>query len=105
MSKTNEARHTEWHETCKCTLDASACNDKQRWNNEKLIDKGRCDKGFILNPSILECECDKSCDIGQYSDYENCKCRKELISKFVEECSETIDGNEMVYNATLNDHK
>ena len=31
MSRTNETRHIEWHETCKykCRLDASACNNKQ----------------------------------------------------------------------------
>ena len=33
------------------------------------------DKGF-WNPSNFECECDKSRDIGEYLDYENCKCRK-----------------------------
>ena len=27
---------------------------------------------------------------------------KELIDKLVEECSENIDGNEMIYNSTLN---
>ena len=29
MSRTNNARHTEWHETCKCKcrLDASVCNN------------------------------------------------------------------------------
>ena len=70
-----------------------------------MIDKGRCDTGFIWNSSNCECECDKSCDIGQYLDYKNCKCRKELISKLVEECSENIDQNEMIYNATLNDHR
>ena len=34
MSSTNETRHMEWHETskCKCRLDASVCNNKQRWN-------------------------------------------------------------------------
>ena len=56
MSRTNETRRLEWHETCKCKcrLDASVCNNKQRWNNDncrreckELIDKGRCDKGFI----------------------------------------------------------
>ena len=31
-----------------------------------------CDKGFIWNPSNCECECDKSCDVGEYLDYENC---------------------------------
>ena len=34
-----------------------------------MIDKGRCDKGFIWNPSMWDCECDKSCDLGEYSDY------------------------------------
>ena len=33
MLRTNEARQIEWHETCKCKcrLDASICNNKQRW--------------------------------------------------------------------------
>ena len=37
MSTTNETRHIKWHETCtcKCRLDASLCNNKQRWNNDK----------------------------------------------------------------------
>ena len=84
-SKTNETRHTEWHETCKCKcrLNSSACNDKQRWNEDKcrceckeLIGKSVCDKGFIWNPSKCECECYKSCDFSQYLDYKICKCRK-----------------------------
>ena len=31
MSRTNETRSIEWHETrkCKCRLDASVCNSKQ----------------------------------------------------------------------------
>ena len=60
-----------------------------------------CDKGFIWDPSNCECECDKSCSIGEYLDYKNCKCRKKIIVKLVEECSENIDGNEMLYNETL----
>ena len=60
------------------------------------------DKGFIWNSSICDCECDKSCDVGQKLDYENFRCRKKLIDRLVEECSENIDGNEMIYNATLN---
>ena len=108
MSRTNEARHIKWHNTCKCRLDASICNNKQRWNDGKcrceykeLIDKGMCDKGFIWNPSNCECESDKSCDIGEYLDYKNCKCRKKIIDKLTEECSENINGNEMLYNETL----
>ena len=37
MSRTNETRHVKWHKTCKCKcrLDASVCNNKQRWNEDK----------------------------------------------------------------------
>ena len=37
VSRTNETRHVEWHETCKCKcrLDASVCNNKQTWNEKK----------------------------------------------------------------------
>ena len=37
MSRTNETRHTEWYETCKCKcrLDGSLCNNKQCWNEDK----------------------------------------------------------------------
>ena len=49
-----------------------------------MIDKGVCDKGFIWTPTNCECECDKSRDIGEYVDYENCKCKKRLVDKLVE---------------------
>ena len=100
MSRTNETWHIKWHETCKCEcrLDASVCNNKQHWNDDKcwckckeLIEKGVCHKGYAWNPSNCECECDKSCDAGECLDYENCKCRKRLADKLVEECSENID--------------
>ena len=111
MSRTNETRHIKWHKNCRCIcrLDASVCNNKQRSSEDKcrceckeLIDKGMCDEGFIWNPSNCECECDKSCDIGEHLDYKNCKCRKRIIDKLVEECHENIDGNEMLYNESLN---
>ena len=118
MSRANETRHIGWHEMCKCKcrLDASVCNKKQPWNYNKcrceckeLIDKGVCDKGSIWNPSNCECEC----DVGEYLDYKNCKCRKKLVDKLVEECTENIDevkiagmalfehGNECVYSYTI----
>ena len=59
------------------------------------MDKGVCHKEFIWNPSNGDCECDKSCDVGEYLDYENCKCRKKLVDKLVEECSENIDEVKM----------
>ena len=52
-------------------------------------------KGSIWNPSSFECECDKSYDVGEYLDYANCKCRKRLIDKLVEECNEDVDEVEM----------
>ena len=56
-----------------------------------MIDNSLCDKGYSRNLSNWECECDKSCDIGEYLAYENCKCRKRLVDKLVDECTETVD--------------
>ena len=56
LSWSNQMKHIEWHETCKCKcrLDSRVYNNKQRWNEDKcrcecreLIDKRMCDKGFI----------------------------------------------------------
>ena len=64
MSRTNGTRHIEQHKTwkCKCRLDASVCNNEQRWNDDKyrceckeLIDKGVFEKGSIWNSSNYEC--------------------------------------------------
>ena len=111
---TNETRHIKWNDTCKykCRLDASGCNNKQHWNNDKcrcewkkLIEKGICDQGFIWNPCNCECECDKSCDVGEYLDYANCKCRKSSIDKLVKECSENISEKESYSNEINNYEK
>ena len=67
-----------------------------------LIDKGVCDKGFIWNPSNCECEYDKSCDVGEYLDYSNCKCMKKLFHKLVEECTENIDKIEIASEMSIN---
>ena len=56
-----------------------------------MIDKGVVIKEYACNPSNCECECDKSCDVGEYLDCKNCKCRKSLADKLVEECNENID--------------
>ena len=63
---------------------------KWRCKYKGLFDKGACDKGFIWNPSNSVCEFDKSCDIDEYLDYENCKCSKKLVDKLVEECTENV---------------
>ena len=63
MSRTNETRFIEWHETCKweCKFGENVFNYKQLWNKNKcsceckeLIDKGVCNKWFIWNPSNCE---------------------------------------------------
>ena len=73
------------------TINNAEAKDKCRCECKELIDKGVCDIGFVCNPSNCEYGCDKSCDIGEYLDYENCKCRKKLVDKLVEECIENID--------------
>ena len=100
MTRTNETRHIEWHENCncECRLVGIICNNKQYWNEEKcrceckkLVDKDVCDKGFIWNPSNCDCECDKNCDFNEYLDYLNCKCRKKLADKLIDECTKIIE--------------
>ena len=107
MSRINETRHVSWHETCtyKCRLDVSVCNNKNFWNNDKcrrewkeLIYKDRCDDCFVWNPNICGFECNKSCDTREYLDYENWKCRKRLVDKLVEECSEDINDTSLWCN-------
>ena len=113
MSRTNETRFIKWRETCKCIyrLDGIFCNSKQRWNENKctceckeLIDKGVCDKGFLWKPSNCECDCHEICDIGKYSDYEECKCRKKLADKLIDECAETIDETKLA-NITFTENE
>ena len=111
VSFSNQTKQIEWRETCKCKcrLDTSVCNNKQRSNEDRcrgecrdeLSNKERCDKGFISNPSHCNCECDKPCDIAEHLDYKNCKCRKKIFGELVEGCSEYIGENEMIYNGTL----
>ena len=82
--------------------------DKYRCECRQLIDKGMCDKGFNWNPINCEWECNKSCDVREYLDYNYFKCRERLVDKLVEECNENIDEeelhpNKMIYNSTLHD--
>ena len=59
-------------------------DDKCRCECKELIDKDVCDRWYIWNPNNCKCEYDKSCDVGEYLDYENCKCRKGLVDKLME---------------------
>ena len=70
-------------------------------NAKNWLIKVCVNKGFIWNLSNCGCECDKSYDVGEYLDYENYKCRKRLIDKLVEECSENIDEKEIYPNKAI----
>ena len=114
MSRSNETRLIEWHKTfkCICRLDKIICNSKQRWNKDKcrckckeLIDKGVCDKGYVWNPSNRKCECDKSCNIDEYLDYSNCKCRKKLVDLLAEECTENSNETKLIKVTAENENK
>ena len=63
---------------------------KCRYECKELIDKGVCDNGFIWNPSNCECE-NEACDVGEYLDYEHCKCRKKVVDNLVDKCTETVE--------------
>ena len=73
-----------------------------------MIDKGTCYKVYAWNHSNCECKCNKLCDFGDYLDYENCKCRKRLVDKLVEECGENVDEAKLTEIALVenqNDYK
>ena len=56
-------------------------------------------KDIHWNPTNYECKSNKSCDVGEYLDYENCKYRKNLVDKLVEECTENIDETKLTGTA------
>ena len=62
----------------------------------ELIDKVVSNKGFIWNLINCECECDKTFGVDEYLDYENLKCRKKLVDRLVDECTETVEEVKLV---------
>ena len=52
-----------------------------------------CDKGHSWNPSNCECECNKSCGIGEYLDYKSCFSKKTIVDKLIEECNTVVEEN------------
>ena len=63
---------------------------------------------YLANVEIkynCDCEFDKSCNIGEYLDYSNCKCRKRLVDKLVEECTESIDETRLIETSAKNRYK
>ena len=90
MSRTNETRYIEWHETCKCECKfrENVCNNEKCWNKTKcrceckeLLVKGVCDKGCIWNPGNCECECDKACDVVNIQTMKIVRAEKNQLTK------------------------
>ena len=52
MSRINETRFIEWHETCKCEckFGANVCNNKQRWNKNKC----RCECKELIKEYVIK---------------------------------------------------
>ena len=90
MSRTNETRHIKCHETykCRCRLDASFSNNKQRWIKIKadVNVKNWSTKEFVIKDlfGILA-----NVNVINYVMLEN---------KLVQESSEKTDGNETNHN-------
>ena len=53
MSRTNETRHIEWYETCKCKcrLDGSVCNHKQ---HGMMINVGVNAKNWLIKECVIK---------------------------------------------------
>ena len=50
----------------------------------------------LFGIQVIVNKCDKSCNISQYLDYSNCKCKKKLIDPLIEECTENNDERKLV---------
>ena len=88
----NETRFLIQHESCecKCGLNESVCNSKQKWNHNKFsceykeLDGWRsCKDNYMWNPSTCNCEDNKACKIKEYLEIKNCSCKKRLFGKLV----------------------
>ena len=54
----------------------------------------------MWNPSDCKCEWDKSCGTGEYLDYKNCICRKNIVDRLIDECTNTIkESNDILVNS------
>ena len=78
--------------------------DKCRCECKELIYEEVCNKSYIWSPSNCESECDKACDVGEYLDYQNCKCRKKLTNKLIDDCTKTIEETKLI-NKTFTENE
>ena len=95
MPRTNETRHIKWHETCKCKckLDATLCNNKQRWmminvaaNVKNWLIVVYVIKDILGIPVIVSVNL-----INHVMLVKNCKVEKGWKINVMKECSENTD--------------
>ena len=95
ISGVNETKFLVRYELCecKCGLNESVCNSKQKWNHNEcqckcneLDDWSSFKDDYMWNPGTRNCECNKECKIDEYLDIKNCSCEKSLNCKLVLEC-------------------
>ena len=55
-----------------------------------MINKGIWDDGLIWKPSNFGCECDKSCDVGEYLDYEDVNVEKNWLINYLKNVGEIL---------------
>ena len=80
---------------CKCDLNESVCNSKQKWNYDEfqceckeLDNQSSCKTDYMWNPSTCDCERNKTCKIDEYLDIKNCSWEKHC--KLVLACENEI---------------
>ena len=83
MSEVNETRFLVEHKSreFKCRLNESVCNLKPKWNHDecwwefKELDYWDFfKKGYILNPTKSDCNCNRACKTHEDLGNETCSC-------------------------------
>ena len=99
MSGVNETKFLVEHESCecKCELNESICNSKQKWNHnecswecKELDNWSSCKDDYMWSFGTCDCECNKVKLMDEYLDIKNRSCEKRLIGKLVLECENEI---------------
>ena len=82
---------------CKCRLNESLCNSKQKWNHnecrcecKKLGGSVSCKNDYMWNITTCGCKCNEAYKYDKYLDIKNCSCEKRLIVKLVLECEHDV---------------
>ena len=94
MSRTNETRRIEWHETCKCEFKfrANVWNNKQRWNKDKC----RCECKELIDKEVVIKDLFRilvivSVNVIKRVKLEYIQTMKIVIALLIDECTENVE--------------